>query len=147
MMRTAAAITATLLSCSLALADDFQGATHMVPFDEGAITYSKTTGTGPVARLQERMDKGEVTLQRDEQFGYLLSILDALKVRKSSQMLVFSKTSFQRERIDPRHPRAVFFGDNVYVGYVPGSTLLEVSEAEPRLGAVFYTFDQNQTGK
>jgi len=119
----------------------------MVPFDEGAITYSKTPGTGPVARLQERMDKGEVTLQRDEQFGYLLSILDALKVRKSSQMLVFSKTSFQRERIDPGHPRGVFFGDNVYVGYVPGSTLLEISEADPKLGGIFYTFDQNQTGK
>jgi len=147
MMRTAAAISATLLFCSLALANDFQGATHMVPFDEGAITYSKTPGTGPVARLQERMDKGEVTLQRDEQFGYLLSILDALKVRKSSQMLVFSKTSFQRERIDPGHPRGVFFGDNVYVGYVPGSTLLEISEADPKLGGVFYTFEQSQTGK
>src|SRR5438094_1511007 len=126
----------SIMACWGALADDFQGATHMMPFDEGAIAYSQTPGVGPVAKLQERIDNGEVTLKRDEQFGYLLSILDELKVRKSSQMLVFSKTSFQRERIDPRHPRGVFFGDNVYVGYVPGSTLLEISEADPKLGGV-----------
>jgi len=57
-------------------------------------------------------------------------------------MLVFSKTSFQRERIDPKHPRGLYFGDNVYVGFVPGSPLLEFSEVDPKLGAVFYTFDQ-----
>ena len=97
--------------------------------------------------MQERINQGVATLRRDERFGYLLSVLDGLKARKSSQMLVFSKTSFQRERIDPRHPRAVFFGDNAYVGYVPGSGILEISEADPNLGAVFYTFDQSQTGK
>ncbi len=123
---------------------DFQGATHLVPFEEDTIAYGKAKSTGPVAKLQERIDRGEVTLKRDEQFGYLLSILEQLKGRKSSQMLVFSKTSFQRERIDPQHPRAVFFGDDIYVGYVPGSAMLEISEADPKLGAVFYTFDQNQ---
>ena len=136
-----------VLACWFAHADDFQGATHLMPFDEDTIAYSKTPSTGPVAKLQQRIDKGEVTLKRDEQFGYLLAILDELKVRKSSQMLVFSKTSFQRERIDPKHPRGVFFGDNAYVGYVPGSTILEISEADPKLGAVFYTFDQSQIGK
>ncbi len=130
-----------------ARAGDFQGATHIMPFDEDTIAYSKTPSTGPVAKLQQRIDKGEVTLTHDEQFGYLLAILEELKVRKSSQMLVFSKTSFQRERIDPKHPRGVFFGDNAYVGYVPGSTILEISEADPKLGAVFYTFDQSQIGK
>jgi hypothetical protein len=95
---------------------DFQGATHIMPFDEDTIAYSKSKSTGPVAKLQERIDKGEVTLKRDEQFGFLLSILEQLKAPKASQMLVFSKTSFQRERIDPKHPRAVFFGDDVYLG-------------------------------
>jgi hypothetical protein len=59
-------------------------------------------------------------------------------------MLVFSKTSFQRERIDPKHPRAIFLGDDVYVGFIPGSPLIEVSEADPKLGGVFYSFDQSQ---
>jgi hypothetical protein len=133
-----------LLAASLAFADDFQGATHVMPFDEDTIAYSKTKSTGPVACLQGRLDKGEARLLRDEEFGYLLSILENLRVPKSSQMLVFSKTSFQRERIDPKHPRAIFLGDDAYVGFVPGSPLIEASEADPKLGAVFYTFDQSQ---
>jgi len=121
---------------------DFQGATHMMPFDEESIGYSKAAATGAVARLQARMDKGEVRLAHDKQYGYLPSVLEALKVPRSSQMLVFSKTSFQRERISPRSPRALFFNDDVYVGFIPGSPLLEFSVADPKLGAVFYTLSQ-----
>ncbi|MBI3875322.1 MAG: hypothetical protein HY300_05070 [Verrucomicrobia bacterium] len=62
-------------------------------------------------------------------------------------MLVFSKTSFQRERISPRNPRAVFFSDNAYVGFVPGSPLLEVTSVDPKLGGVFYSFDTAGPGK
>jgi hypothetical protein len=134
----------SLFAAQFAHADDFQGATHMTPFDEDTIAYSKSAASGTVAKLQQRLDKGEVHLKRDEQFGYLLSMLESLGVMKSSQMLVFSKTSFQRERIDPKHPRGIYFNDDVYVGFVPGSPLLEVSEADPKLGAVFYTFDQSQ---
>jgi hypothetical protein len=125
-------------------ADDFQGATHMTPFDEDTIAYSKTKSAGPIAKLQECLDKGEKQLKRDDKFDYLLSLLENLGVKPSSQMLVFSKTSFQRERIDPKHPRAIYFNDRVYVGYVQGSSLLEVTEVDPKLGAVFYTLDQSQ---
>jgi hypothetical protein len=69
-------------------------------------------------------------------------VLDALKVPRSSQMLVFSKTSFQRERISPRTPRALFFNDDIYIGFIPGAPLLEFSVADPKLGAVFYTLSQ-----
>jgi hypothetical protein len=126
---------------------DFQGATHMMPFDEEGIGYGKATATGAVARLQARIDKGEVKLALDRQSGYLLSLLDALKVPRSSQMLVFSKTSFQRERISPRRPRALFFNDDVYIGFIPGSPLLEISVADPKLGAVFYTLYQDTNAK
>ena len=128
-------------------ADDFQGATHLMPFEEDTIGYSRTLSSGPVAKLQSRINKGEVVLKRDAAYGYLLSVLENLHAARSSQMLVFSKTSFQRERIDPKHPRALFLGDDVYVGYVPGSPLLEISEADPKLGAVFYTLDQTATEK
>ncbi len=134
---------AAACGAGLAQADDFQGATHLTPFDEDTIAYSKATAAGAVAKLQERMDRGEVSLKSEERFGYLPSILKLLGVPKSSQMLVFSKTSFQRERIDPKHPRGVYFGDAVYVGFVPGSPLLELSEIDSKLGAVFYTFDQS----
>ena len=71
-------------------------------------------------------------------------MLDALKVPKSSQMLVFSKTSFQRERIAPKTPRAIFFNDDVYIGFVQGSPLLEFSSVDPKLGGVFYTLEQTK---
>lgn len=142
--RIAGIIFAALLLCPPVKADDFQGSTHMTPFDGDMITYNKRESTGPIARLQERLDKGETRLKREENLGYLRSVLKALLVNDSSQMLVFSKTSFQRDRIDPRHPRGVYFGDDVYVGYVPGSDLLEATEVDPKLGAVFYTMDQSQ---
>jgi hypothetical protein len=123
---------------------DFQGATHLMPFDEDTLHYSKAVATGPVARLQERIDKGEVKLRYDSDSGYLLSILQELKISKCSQMLVFSKTSFQRERISPHGPRAIFFGDDVYVGFIPGSPLLEFASVDPKLGGVFYTLAQTQ---
>lgn len=118
-----------------------------MPFDEETINYAKTKAEGPVARLQERIDKGDVKLKRDDTFGYLLSLLKELNVPVSSQMLVFSKTSFQRERISPATPRALFFNDDVYIGFIPGSPLLEVSTADPKLGGVFYTLDQAETDK
>jgi hypothetical protein len=136
---------ASLLAVLRLPADDFQGATHMVPFDEEGMSYSKAPATGAVARLQAQIDTGARKLAFDENFGYLASVLEALKVERSSQMLVFSKTSFQRERISPKAPRALFFNDDVYVGFIPGSPLLEVSVADPQLGAVFYTLNQDKT--
>lgn len=129
------------------LGADFQGSTHLVPFEEDNIQYGKTGATGPIQRLQERIDAGQVTLEWDGRFGYLRSLLGALGVPEASQMLVFSKTSFQRDRISPANPRAVYFNDDVYVGYVPGSPVLEFSMADPRLGGVFYTLDNRQTNR
>jgi hypothetical protein len=126
---------------------DFQGATHLMPFDEETLAYSKSPDTGPVARLQKRIDAGEVTLKREARFGYLLPVLDALGVPRASQMLVFSKTSFQRDRIAPSTPRALYYNDGVYIGYVAGSPLLEVSAVDARLGAVFYTLEQKESAK
>src|SRR5436190_11533703 len=131
--------------CSMvARADDFQGATHLMPFDEETLNYTKAKEANAVSRLQERIARGEVRLKFDDHFGYLLSVLEALKVSTNSQMLVFSKTSFQRERISPKTPRSLFFNDDVYVGFIPGSPLLEVSTADPKLGGVFFTLAQTR---
>lgn len=126
---------------------DFQGSTHMMPFDEGTINYNKVQPSGPVFRLQQSLDKGEAKLKYDPEFGYLPAVLDALKIPRSSQMLVFSKTSFQRERISPKTPRALFFNDDVYVGFIPGSPMLEISMADSKLGGVFFTLNQSEAGK
>src|SRR5690349_1075015 len=94
-------------------------------FDHGFIAYSKTAPSDPVAQLQRRLDSGEIKLDADDRLGYLPAILRALNISTSSQGLVFSKTSFQFAQIGPNNPRALYFNDDVYVGYVQGSRLLE----------------------
>jgi hypothetical protein len=135
-----------LLTSLLAHAD-FQGAMHLMPFEEDTIGYSKTADSNAITRLQQRIDKGDAKLRYDKDFGYLPALMDELKIPRSSQMLVGSKTSFQRERISPGSPRALYFSDDVYVGFIPGSPLMEISVADPKLGAVFYTLDQLRTDK
>lgn len=114
----------------------------MMPFDEDSIGYSRTESTGRISHLQKSLADGKTTLRHDEKFGYLPAVMEALGISADSQVLVFSKTSFQRERIDPENPRALYYDDDVYLGFIPGSPLLEVAEVDPKLGAVFYTMDQ-----
>jgi hypothetical protein len=111
-------------------------------FDEDPIFYSSSRAADPVARLAERIERGEVQLDRDERHGYLPSLMRALDVPVSSQMLVFAKTSFQRQNIAPATPRAVYFSDEVYLGWVQGGEVVEIAAVDPRLGGVFYTLDQ-----
>jgi hypothetical protein len=86
-------------------------------------------------------------LAYDRRFGYLPALLDQLQVPPASQLLVFSKTSCQRDRISPRTPRAIYFNDRVYVAWIPGAKLLEISGVDPKQGAVFYTIDQVASAK
>ncbi len=125
---------------------DFQGASYLVPFDDAPLKYSASTPKDVVAALRTRLEKGETKLQYEPQHGYLLSLLKQLNISTSSQLLVFSKTSLQREFISPQTPRAVYFNDDVYVGFIPGAPLLEISVADPQLGAVFYTLEQKEMG-
>ncbi|MCH7988595.1 MAG: hypothetical protein IID46_05505 [Planctomycetes bacterium] len=118
------------------------------PFDGAPINYYTAAVDDPVSRLQKRIDAGEVTLHFDERRqGYLASVLKELNVPVSSQMLVFSKTSFQRRYISPHAPRAVYFGDDMYVGWVQGGKVLEFSAADPRQGAIFYSLRQKPSGR
>src|SRR5438128_431149 len=116
---------AVALACAPALlADDFQGSTHKIAFDEEVINYNQRQPHGAIERLQQKIDKGEVKLKYDPKFGYLPAVLDALRVPKSSQMLVFSRTSLQRAFISPKNPRSIFYNDDVYVGFTPGAPLM-----------------------
>src|SRR4051794_40689880 len=70
-----------------------------LPIEQEPIQYSKSLADDPMARLQKRIDRGEVTLRFDEDGqGYLKSVLEALEIHPDSQTLVFSKTSFQHTR-------------------------------------------------
>jgi hypothetical protein len=126
---------------------DFQGSTHMLPFDEGTQNYSKAKPDDAISQLQKLIESNQTKLRFSEEHGYLDSVLTKLKIPKSSQVLVFSKTSFQRDLISPQTPRALYFNDDVYLGFIPGSPLLEISTADPKLGGVFYTLDQKAETK
>jgi hypothetical protein len=105
-----------------------------------------TDPTNAVLALQAKIDRGGVTFRHTAEHGHLKSLLKELGVPESSQLLVFSKTSFQSEKITPRTPRALYFADDVYVGYVPGGEVVELSAPDPELGTAFYTFDQKVDG-
>jgi hypothetical protein len=111
-------------------------------FEQEPIRYSRSQPNNRVSQLFERVAAGEQQLVHDAGSGYLRSLLKELDVPVSSQMLVFSKTSLQRHRISPRTPRALYFNDDVYVGFCQDGDVLEISAVDPQLGAVFYTLDQ-----
>lgn len=110
-------------------------------FDLPPIRYSESISKDPVALLERKIQRGELVLPQDPQFGVLPGLLKELNVPVESQVLVFSKTSLQIHKISPSNPRALYFNDSVYVGYVPGSSILELVANDPDLGAVFYTLD------
>ena len=76
--------------------------------------------------------------------GCLPSLLAALHIPVSSQVLVFSKTSLQRQHIAPDAPRALYFNDEVYVGTVQDGAVLEIAATDPRQGTIFYILPQKR---
>jgi hypothetical protein len=100
-----------------------------------------------IANLQRRIDSGKAKLEFDEPQGYLASLLKNLNIPVSSQTLIFSKSSAQLFLISPETPRAVYFNDDVYVGYVQGAPHMEIASADPVAGPVFYTLDQVKADK
>ncbi len=106
-------------------------------YERPPVSYSATLAHDAVTRLQARLIAGTVVLVGDERRMFA-AVLAELGVSPASQMLVFSRNSFQRTRIRPDRPRALYFSDSVYVGWVPGG-LVEVTAVDPRLGPVFYT--------
>src|SRR5579884_3687903 len=98
------------------------------------INYGSAPEHNRVSRLQQGIDAGQVRLTYEDRFGYLRSLLRELNVPASSQTLVFSKTSLQRERIKSATPRALYFSDDTYVGFCQNGTIMEVATIDPQLG-------------
>jgi hypothetical protein len=115
----------------------------LVPIDHPAIQYNQAPVNDRVTRVAQDIKSGKtkITLRTDGT-GALVSLLQTLGVNADSQVMVFSKTSFQASIISPRNPRAIYFNDDTMVGYVRGSGLLEVANMDPKQGFIFYSFDQ-----
>lgn len=111
-------------------------------FEGAPINYATAPVHDAVALLQQKLDQGEASLTWDDDHGWLPSVLEQLNVPQSSQLLVFSKTSLQLRRIMPSRPRALYFNDETYIGWVQRGDVVEVSTVDPEQGAIFYTLKQ-----
>lgn len=109
------------------------------PYERPPTNYSTTRPHDAITRLEGRINAGEVTLEGKGE-TVVLEVLKALHVPVETQMFVFSKTSFQKDLINPIHPRALYYSDDCYVGWVPGGRI-EIAAVDPKLGPVFYFFD------
>lgn len=114
-------------------------------FEEAPIEYSRAQPDNRVSALESSLRQGETKLAFDEKFGYLPALLEKLGVSRDSQMLVFAKSSLQRKFISPDTPRAIYFTDDLYVGYCHEANEIEISTSDPKLGAVFYTLSQEKS--
>jgi len=143
-MRTAAGLAAaTALWLAAALVGSSQAPISPSALrNHPAIRYQTAAATDAVAQLNTRLASGEVTFAFEPGAGYLRALLAALDVPVESQLLVYSKTSFQARRISPANPRALYFNDTVAVGWVRGGEVLELAAHDSALGTNFYTIEQ-----
>jgi len=121
------------------LGGSFALAQNAEPYEQSPINYSATEPKDAAAELQARINSGKLVLG-EEDGGIVQNLLRELRIPVESQLLIFSKTSLQRQRIQPGHPRALYFSDTCYLGWVP-SGLIEITAIDPILGPIFYSLD------
>lgn len=111
-------------------------------YEQPPVSYSATAPKDAIIALQRRLSSGALAFSGDDR-AILQAVLRELQVPVESQIVVFSKTSLQRGLITPSRPRALYFSDSAYVGWVPGG-LIEVTTIDPQLGPIFYSFDPQE---
>ncbi len=130
---TSAVIVALMMAAPLHGADirDFAATPHL---------YWQRPPQDRFTHLYKKIQDGSVKLDAASANAYLASLLRALEIPVTSQLLVFSVTSLQSSLISPANPRALYFNEDTYVGYVPGGRI-EIASFDPQLGGIFYIFD------
>jgi hypothetical protein len=120
---------------------------QILPSGDPKIQYVSGPLADRATLLDKRLSSGAARLAYHPDFGYLPGLLRALDLPVESQVLVFSKTSFQAPRIAPRTPRALYHSADISVGFVRGGDALEIAAVDPRQGVVFYTLDQEESAR
>ena len=115
-------------------------------YEQAPIHYSDTQATDPVASMVKAFENGTLNLDTSTEKAMLLDVLKRLKVPVTSQVLVYSRTSLQRDLISPATPRALYFSDSIYVGWVPGGSI-EIVSMDKKLGPIFYILDKHPSFK
>lgn len=109
-------------------------------FDLPPIRYSQTASQDAVAKMVAEIEHGDWVIGKVDGKTFLKAVLKKLNIPEESQVLVFSKTSFQNSLINQNNPRSIYFSMDAYVGWVPGGKVEVIIEDE-KLGPVFYTID------
>lgn len=91
----------------------------------------------PVTLLMEKVDAGEITLPEKNGKPLVERLLHELNLDRHTQVLVFSKTSLQKRAVSHDNPRALYFNDSVYLGWMPNGRI-EIASFDPELGPIFY---------
>lgn len=105
-------------------------------YERAPVLYHEREADNRFTRLLAQAQKeGHLSSGTDREI--LLELLERLEIPFESQVLVFSKTSAQNSHIAPNTPRAIYFSDDVYVGWVQGGEI-EVASLDERLGMVFH---------
>ena len=130
-------LTVMFVSWSLCAA---QGAMGHKEFESAPHNYWTRELKDPVTLLKADLESGKLALDRSGDLPFLRGLLKELGIPVESQMLLFSTTSLQLRFINPRNPRALFFNEDVYLGYIPGGKI-EIVSVDPEAGGIFYIFD------
>ncbi len=107
--------------------------------------YWNRTPKDPFTLLKDDLEQGRLELDTSSEKAYLTDLLRALKIPAETQTLVYSTTSLQLSLISPRNPRAIYFNDDLYLGYIPKGKI-EIVSIDPELGAIFYIFEIPKAG-
>jgi hypothetical protein len=136
-IRTAASLGLAALTFGLA---DTAMAQRIAAYEEPPLNYSNTVTSNRADRIDRQWRDGQLKGVKEYGLPALRTFLKLFEIPEESQTLVFSKTSLQYARISPENPRALYFSDDAYFGWVPGG-IYELTLNDPQLGLVFYEID------
>jgi hypothetical protein len=126
---------ATLLAVPTA-----EAAKRLRDFEKPPHNYWQRAPQDRFTKIKTALETGKLPLNRTSEKAFVVSLLAALEISPATQTLVYSTTSLQLSRISPRNPRALYFNEDVYVGWVPRGQI-EIASIDPALGGIFYIFN------
>lgn len=109
---------------------------------EKGLDYYGPETDNPFATLMDKVERGELKLPYHETQGYLPALLRELDLAPESQLLLFSKSSLQSGHIGPTTPRALYFNDDITLGWIPNAPIIELMAQDPVKGTMFYSIPQ-----
>ena len=114
-------------------------------FDLEPHYYSTAEADDAMSRLIEEVRAGRHDFGDQTGLPLLKQLLDDLNVPESSQVLVFSQTSLQKEYISPKNPRALYFNEDTHVAWMPDG-MVEIISFDPLTGGRFFIEEEQGKG-